>query len=181
MLHVKPTVFVPPLDSFNKETIEAAALNQMPYFSASIVRDAPPYADSLKHVPSTTLFANLMDDDPFYTGTLQQKALAKIKSNISRYGYAVVSLQSQDFAAKDGQVSKNEVDSSKLQFLDVMLDDLKSNGISIVTLDEIPSILENKSLVIPDWVKSSAESWSQDSISDSDFTKGLEYLVGQKS
>ncbi len=180
VLRVKPAMFVPPLDSFNKETIEATAQNNIPYFSASIVRDAPPYTDSLKHIPSTSLFTNLMDDDPFYTGTIPQKALTKIKFNISQYGYAVVSLQSQDFAAKDGKVSKNEVDSSKLQFLDAMLDDLKSNGISVVALDEIPSILENESLVIPDWIKSSAESWSKGNVSDSDFTKGLEYLGEQK-
>jgi peptidoglycan/xylan/chitin deacetylase (PgdA/CDA1 family) len=180
VLHVMPTAFVPPLDLFNKDTIGATVQNKMPYFSASVARDAPPYADSLKHVPSTSLLANLMDDDPFYTGTAQQKALAKVKSNISQYGYAVVSLQSQDFATKDGQVSKNEVDSGKLQFLDAMLDDLKSNGIKIVTLDEIPSILENESLVIPDWVKSGAGSWSRAGGSDSDFAKGLEYLVEQK-
>ncbi|MBM2852428.1 MAG: hypothetical protein HW420_975, partial [Candidatus Nitrosotenuis sp.] len=41
-------------------------------------------------------------------------------------------------------------------------------------------ILENKSLMIPDWIKSSAHSWSQGKISDSDFTKGLEYLIEQK-
>ena len=180
VLHVRPTAFVPPLDLFNKDTIGATAQNKMPYFSASIVRDAPPYADSLKHVPSTSLFANLMDDDPFYTGTVPQKALAKIKSNISQYGYAVISLQSQDFAAKDGQVSKNEVDSGKLQFLDAMLDDLRSGGIEIVTLDEIPSILENESLVIPDWVRGGAESWSRAGGTDSDFAKGLEYMVEQK-
>ncbi|TBR08895.1 MAG: hypothetical protein EPO62_05905 [Candidatus Nitrosotenuis sp.] len=179
-LHVKPTTFVPPLDLFNAQTLEATAQNKMPYFSASVARDSPPYADSLKHVPSTSLLANLMDDDPFYTGTVPQKALAKIKSNISQYGYAVISLQSQDFAVKDGQVSKNEVDSHKLQFLDDVLDDLKSSGIGVVALDEIPTILENKSLVIPDWIKSGAESWSQGSASDSDFTRGLEYLAEQK-
>lgn len=180
ILQVKPATFTPPLDSFNKDTIEAVNQNKMHYFSASIVRDPPPYTNSLKHVPSTALFTNLLDDDPFYTGTILQKALAKIKSNISQYGYAVISLQSQDFAAKDGKVSKNEVDSDKLQFLDTMLDDIKSNGISVVTLDEIPSILENKSLVIPDWIKSSADSWSHGEISDSDFTKGLEYMIEQK-
>jgi len=179
VLHVRPSAFAPPLDSFNQDTIEAVAQNKMPYFSASIAKDAPPYIDSLKHVPSTSLFANLMDDDPFYTGTIPQKALAKIRSDISQYGYAVISLQSQDFAAKDGKVSKNEVDSSRLLFLDGVLDDLKSNGIGIVALDEIPSILENNSLVIPDWVRSGAGSWSKGG-ADSDFAKGLEYLVEQK-
>jgi peptidoglycan/xylan/chitin deacetylase (PgdA/CDA1 family) len=180
VLQVRPVMFAPPLDSFNKDTIEAANQNNMRYFSASIVRDPPPYADSLKHVPSTALFANLMEDDPFYTGTIPEKALAKIKSNIRQNGYAVISLQSQDFAAKDDKLSKNEVDSYKIQFLDVMIDDLKSNGISIVTLDEIPSILENKSLVIPDTVKDNADSWSKGKLSDSDFTKELEYLVEQQ-
>ncbi|MBM2852787.1 MAG: hypothetical protein HW420_1334, partial [Candidatus Nitrosotenuis sp.] len=103
VLQVKPATFTPPLDSFNKNTIEAVNQNKMHYFSASITRDPPPYTNSLKHVPSTALFVNLLDDDPFYSGTIPQKALAKIKSNISQYGYAVISLQSQDFAAKDGK------------------------------------------------------------------------------
>lgn len=180
ILQVKSATFTPPMDSFNKETIEAANQNKIRYFSASITRDPPPYTDPLKHVPSTALFANLMDDDPFYAGTIPEKALTKIKLNIRQNGYAVISLQSQDFAVRDEKSSKNEVDSSKLQFLDVMLDVLKSNGISIVTLDEIPSILENKSLVIPDQIKDNADSWSQGKLSDSDFTKDLEYLVEQK-
>lgn len=180
ILHVKPTAFTPPLDLFNKDTIEAANQNNMRYFSASVVRDPPPYTGSLKHVPSTALFANLLDDDPFYNGTIPEQALAKIKSNMIKYGYSVIRLQSQDFAAKDEKSYKNEVDSSKLQLLDEMLDVLKSNGINVVLLDEIPSILENKSLVIPDRVKDGANSWSQGEISDSDFTKELEYLVEQK-
>ncbi|WKT57366.1 polysaccharide deacetylase family protein [Candidatus Nitrosotenuis chungbukensis] len=180
ILQVKSVIFAPPLDSFNKETIEAANQNNVRYFSASIVRDPPPYADSLKHVPSTALLASLMDDDPFYAGTIPEKALTKIKSNISQNGYAVISLQSQDFAAKDGKLFKNEVDSSKLQLLDTILDDLKSSGISIVALDEIPSILENKSLVIPDTAKDNAGLWSKGQMSDSDFTKELKYLVEQK-
>ncbi|WP_179369285.1 polysaccharide deacetylase family protein [Candidatus Nitrosotenuis sp. DW1] len=180
ILQVKSVIFAPPLDLFNKETVEAANQNNMRYFSASIVRDPPPYTDSLKHVPSTALFASLIDDDPFYTGTIPEKALTKIKSNISQNGYAVISLQSQDFAAKDGKLFKNEVDSSKLQLLDAILDDLKSSGLSIVALDEIPSILENKSLVIPDTAKDNAGSWSKGQMSDSDFMKELKYLVEQK-
>ncbi len=89
-------------------------------------------------------------------------------------------MQSQDFAASDGKASKNEVNSDKLLLLDVLLSDLQSSGISVVALDEIPSILENKSLVIPGSVKNNASSWSHGGISDSDFTKDLEYLVEQK-
>lgn len=179
ILHVMPTAFTPPMDLFNKDTIAAASQNNLNYFSASITRDPPPYHDSLKHVPSTAFFANLIDDDPFYTGTIHEKALAKIKSHMDKYGYAVVSMQSQDFALKDEKSSKNEVDSSKIQFLDVLLDDLAANGIRVVTLDEIPSILEDKSITIPDGIRGDTDSWSQGEIPDSDFAKDLESLAEQ--
>jgi peptidoglycan/xylan/chitin deacetylase (PgdA/CDA1 family) len=181
ILGVKSVMFVPPLDSFNKDTILAASQNNVLFFSSSVTRDPPPYSDSLKHIPSTSQFVSLVDDDPFYSGTIPQKAQAKIKSSIEKYGYAVIGLQPQDFATKNADnTSKNEIDANMLKLLGTIIDDLKSNGVSIVNSETIPSILEEKSIVIPSWVQENAGWWADDKIADSDFTKGLQYLIDQK-
>lgn len=173
---VKPTIFVPPYGAFNNETIGAAKQTGAVYFSASVRSDPPPFeSDSLRHVPDTVSFADLSVNDPFLTGTLQQKALTKIQSSLKQYGFAVVSLQPPDLAVKTDQY-ENDIDTDKLSLLKSLIDDMRSNGITIVTLSRIPT-LEEKSLIIPEWIKDNAKWWSEDSITDFDFTKGLEYLI----
>ncbi|MFN3655531.1 MAG: polysaccharide deacetylase family protein, partial [Candidatus Nitrosotenuis sp.] len=177
---VKLTIFSPPYDAFNKDTLEAMKQAKMEYFSANIANDRPPFEqDSLKHAPSTISFANLINDDPFYSGTISQKALTKIQNSIKQNGYALISLQPSDFAVKT-DIFTNEIDGNKAQLLQTLLHDIESNGIQLVSLEAIPRILDERSIVIPDWVKSNAGWWADDKIGDSDFTKGLEYLIEQK-
>jgi peptidoglycan/xylan/chitin deacetylase (PgdA/CDA1 family) len=172
-------IFTPPYDAFNKDTIEAVKQTKMVYFSASITNDPPPFpTDSLRHIPGTVSFANLSDDDPFLSGTTQQKALTKVQASVKQHGFAVVSLHPPDFAAKT-DVFENEVDADKLELLESLIDDIRSSGLDIVTLERIPTLLDEKSIVIPDWVRDNAAWWSEGKITDSDFTKGLEYLIDQ--
>jgi peptidoglycan/xylan/chitin deacetylase (PgdA/CDA1 family) len=175
----KASIFAPPYDAFNKKTIEAAKQAKISYFSASIATDRPPFAaDQLKHVPSTVSFANLADNDPFLSGTQEQKALTKVQQSIKQHGFAVISLQPSDFATKI-EVFENKVDAEKLSLLESIIRSIKSNGINAVMLEKIPHILEERSIVIPEWVKNNAGWWAGGQIEDSDFTKGLEYLIEQ--
>ncbi len=176
----KTAIFSPPYDAFNKDTLSAVSRAGIQYFSASTTTDKTPYQDAqTKHVPSTGAFVNMIDDDPFLSGTIQQKALAKTKSGLDQYGFAVISLQPSDFAVKD-DAFKNEVDQKKLGLLKSLISDIKSSGIAIVPLDRIPALLDEKSVIIPDWIKNNADWWADGKISDSDFTTGLEYLIEQK-
>ncbi|MEW6043813.1 MAG: polysaccharide deacetylase family protein [Thermoproteota archaeon] len=176
----KLTVFSPPYDAFNKDTLAAMEQTKMEYFSASITKDPPPFGPaSFKHAPGTISFDNLVSDDPFYAGTIQQKAFAKIQNSIKQNGYALISLQPPDFAVKE-DVFTNKMDDNKIRLLEALLNDIQSNGIRVVALEAIPGVLDERSTVIPDWVKSNAGWWADDEIGDSDFTKGLEYLIEQK-
>lgn len=176
----KTTIFSPPYDSFNKDTLSALQQAGLSYFSASTATDKPPYQNApIKHVPSTGAFVSIIDDDPFLSGTIPQKALAKTKNGLNQYGFAVISLQPSDFAVKDVEF-KNEVDQKKLGLLKSLLSDIKSSGMVVVPLDRIPGLLDDKSIVVPDWIKNNAGWWADGKISDSDFTKGLEYLIAQK-
>ena len=170
-------IFSPPYDSFNKDTIDAAKSAKIIYFSSSITKDPQPFpTDSIKHIPSTLSFTNLVDDDPFYSGTIPQKAQAKIQASIKQHGFAVISLQPSDLAIKT-DVFKNEINSEKLALLKTILSDLKSNQIDVVMLESIPDSLSV--IVVPDWIKNNAKWWSEGKIGDSDFAKGLQYLIEQ--
>ena len=55
--------------------------------------------------------------------------------------------------------------------------ELKSNHIDMVMLESIPDYLDV--MLVPDWIKTNAKWWSEGKITDSDFIKGLEYLIEQ--
>lgn len=168
-------LFSPPYDAFNKDTLDAVRESKIIYFSSSITKDPQPFpTDSIKHIPSTLSFTNLIDDDPFYSGTIPQKAQAKIQASIKQYGFAVISLQSSDLAVKT-DAFKNEINSEKLGLLKAILSDLKSNQINTVMLESIPDSLNV--MVIPDWIKNNAKWWSEGKIGNGDFVKGIQYLV----
>ncbi len=173
-----PSLFSPPYDAFNQDTIDATKDAGLVYFSASISKDPTSFQDPLKHIPSTISFTNLIDDDPFFTGTIPQKALAKINASIKQNGYAAIILQPSDLAIKTSEF-KNEVNSEKLELLKIIIADIKSSQIRAVSLESIPDLLSNDSIVIPDWIKNNAMWWSEGKIGDSDFTKGLQYLIEQ--
>jgi peptidoglycan/xylan/chitin deacetylase (PgdA/CDA1 family) len=175
---VRAVIFAPPYDSFNQDTVAAAADNKILYFSSSIAKEKSATLETLRHVPSTETFGNLVVDDPFLSGTTPQKAMQKINSNIAQYGFAVISMQPSDFAIKDGEF-RNEIDATRLDLLESVIRDAKSTGINIVSLERIPTLLDQSVIVVPDWVKDNARWWADGKISDSDFTKGLEYLIEQ--
>lgn len=129
-----------------------------------------------QHIPITNIFANLVSDDPFYSGSTDEKALVKIDNDLKKYGYSAISLQSQDFAIKH-DIYVNQINQTKIQSLNSLLNNLKSKGIKVVTMDKIPSMITNNSVVVPDWFKINAKWWSENKIPDSDFTKEIHYLI----
>ena len=56
--------------------------NDIRYISSSVALDPGPYnlQDAVPfHIPQTAMVTDLLFDDPFYKGTINDKALAKIK------------------------------------------------------------------------------------------------------
>lgn len=171
------TTFSPPYDAFNKDTVLALRESNMTYLSAAITSDPKPFpSDSLKHAPGTLTFANLIDDDPFYSGTIPQKAQAKIQASIKQHGYAVLSLQPSDLATKTDSF-KNEVNAKNLELLQSIISGTKTSQIRIVSLDYVGDF--NSGVEVPYWVKTNAKFWADGKITDSDFTKGIQYLISK--
>lgn len=176
---VKANIFSPPYDAFNNDTKDAMRQSGMIYLSASTLTDSPPYTDDqIVRVPSTIYFANAVDDDPFLNGTLSQKALSKIRLGVEQYGFAVVSLQAQDFAVRHDSF-QNEADPGKIGLLETLISDIRANGMIIVTIDRIPSLLSEHSVVVPEQVKDNSGWHSNEEITDSELARGFEYLAEQ--
>jgi len=178
----KPIMFIPPFGMYDKNTIAALEQNGMKYISSSIIQDMPPFAqkNNIVHLPLTIPVADLFGDDPFLQGAIEEEALLKIRSNFEKYGFSIISMQSSDFAIKTEQNFENKIDDSKLEKLKLILEKIKENNIEIVTMDSIPQILWERSLVIPEWIKNNADWWSNNQINATDFVLGIEYMIKEE-
>jgi len=178
----KPTMFISPSGIYDKNTITALEQNGMKYISSNIVQDKPPYAqkNNIVHLPQTIPAVDLFGDDPFLQGTIEEEALLKIRSNFEQYGFSIISMQSSDFAIKTEQNFENKVDDAKLEKFNLILGKIKENNIEIVTMDSIPQILWERSLVIPEWIKNNADWWSNNQINATDFVLGIQYMIKEE-
>ncbi|KAF6243377.1 hypothetical protein C6988_03800 [Nitrosopumilus sp. b1] len=179
ILKKKPSVFIPPLGSFNENTLSAVNSNNLKLVSSNLQLDNLLHSGSknIVHVPSTLSASDILNDDPFVSGTIKEQAIHKINSNFEKYGYSVISLQVPDFALKEDQISINQIDADKFSKLSQVLDALKENDVDVVTLNSVSRVLWEKSLDIPSWVKNNAEWWSEGTIDDNDFVGGIEYMI----
>ena len=90
-----------------------------------------------------------------YTGILQNqnsnqsmtndKIMSDIHNSLQTNGYAIVTINFQDYAQNNGTVKMNIPDNEKIQNLQSLIDDVRNNGYQIVTIRDIsnpPSIPE---------------------------------------
>jgi peptidoglycan/xylan/chitin deacetylase (PgdA/CDA1 family) len=175
---VTPTIFIPPYNKFNNDTLDAMHENGIRYFSSNLSLDPGPYNlhnDVPFHIPETSQLSYLLDDDPFYKGTINEKAVAKIKLSLVKTGFSVVTIKSQDFAVKNGDSYQNQVDVQKLQSLESLIDLIKSNGLKIVTIDQIPQ--EVTSPKSPSWTNNIYTWYQQGTISYNEVINAVNYLI----
>jgi peptidoglycan/xylan/chitin deacetylase (PgdA/CDA1 family) len=177
---VTPTLFIPPYNKFDNDTLSALRENGIKYISSSTSLDPGPYNfrnDLPLHVPQTILLSKLLADDVFYSGTINDKALAKIKENLNKTGFSVVSINAKDFVTRNNLTSTDQVNVQKLQTLESLLDFLKSSKIKIVTIEQIPQ--EVSSQKSPSWVHVISDMFKQGQISFEDVLVAQNYLIQQ--
>jgi hypothetical protein len=167
---------MPPSNAFNNNTLSALRENGIMYYST------PGKPDSKSSVPTTPMYipqtlqlSDLLEDDLFYTGTINDKAFTKIKKTWNATGFAVINIQAKNYAVKDGDVSKNQVDLAQLQNLESLLDFLKSKGIKIETIKQIAKEMPSQKL--PTWSNKILGWYEQGLISDKEVEKARNYLI----
>ncbi|MCE9653374.1 MAG: polysaccharide deacetylase family protein [Nitrosarchaeum sp.] len=176
ILGINSKIFSPPFGKFNNYTTDALKQNNISYISAMTTTDAANVKINPIHIPETSYMPNLLDDDPFLKGTIEEKMLSKIQTQQKQYGYALISMQPSDFAIRDGEF-KNEVNEERIGSLQNLIIHLKQNNIKIVSLTDIhQQILFEK---YPLWVKQIYVWHEQKQITDTELDNAINNLVSR--
>lgn len=176
---IRPSIFIAPYSKFNEKTVKAVQTNGMEYFSSSIGSDYPPknFETSIPHhIPYTLSAKDVLSSDSS-EGSITDSGVEKILNNLDEYGYSIINIQSQDFALKNDEGNQNTIDSQKLDNLNLLIDAIKSKGISIVKLDEIPEKVTPRTT--PHWIDAIYLMYEEGKIKHTDLELALNYMVAK--
>jgi len=135
-----PTVFIPPLEKFNDDTILALVENDIKYISSSVKKDPPPYrlnGTDFYHFPGGPSVGKYDTILGAIKGETHEKTLSDIQAYLDKYGFAVVTLQPQEFSIVEKNTYTNSVDQQQIQELELLLDKIQAQGLKIIPISQI--------------------------------------------
>lgn len=166
MLGVTPTVFIPPYGKTNNDTLYASSSNNIKIISGNPIYISPDLASNISSYPAN-IFSGVIAQNTNQS-MLDEKILSSIKDTIHANGYAIVTLNFQYYAQDNGTIKINIPDMQKIQDLQSLIDNIRSNGYHITTISELPNSFKSQA----QWA-TSVYQWSQDKISSADLLKSL--------
>ena len=83
------------------------------------------------------------------------------------------------FLCRDNQCDAN-IPLSDIYFLDYKINSNQDNILETIIISFQPTKQEVDTLVIPDWIKNNAKWYGDGAIEQSDFTKGIEFMIKEK-
>ena len=174
-----PSVFIPPYNKFNDDTISALRENNMKHISSNIESDPPPYSldSEIRHFPGGALTGGYNPELNLVEGVNHQQTFAEIQATLKRDGFSVVTLAPQEFSVTQESNYLNQVNEQQIRELELLLEKIKAQDLKIVPIGEIDLFF--KSTSIPEWIKNNAGWWSDGQIEDSDFVSGIQYLINE--
>ncbi|MFQ5441033.1 MAG: immunoglobulin-like domain-containing protein, partial [Nitrosopumilaceae archaeon] len=140
------TVFVPPFNTFDANTLTALETTGLNIISSAEWWDTYPYfvadgtsdivdSQGIYHLPETIGFTDWVDGSPVRVPNSQ--ILSFIDSSVTSKGYAVVTLHSQEFAQKQGGVEINAADQALLDDLNFVIDEVLAKNYQIQTFNQV--------------------------------------------
>jgi len=140
------TVFVPPYNAFNANTLTALKNTGFKIISAAEYTDSYPYfvadgtsnivdSQGLAHLPESIGFVEYDNDNTIRIPTSQ--ILAAIDSSIASKGYAVVTVHSQEFAQVVNGSEIDAIDQSLLNNLNSVINGVLAKNYSIRTFNQV--------------------------------------------
>jgi len=142
-LGMRPTVFVPPFNSFNDDTITAVTSVGFTYFSAQDEIDLPPYDlnnPSLWHFPIGAQTNN--EELPYFHPVPANLTYSDMKIQLARDGFSAIMMHPMEFHQWTGsQYDPNLLNQTALNELRVLLRMMKSSGLTLTLLSKIPQYL----------------------------------------
>lgn len=182
VLGISPTVFVPPYGNVNDDTFTAIQENKIEFVSAKISTDPPPYSlsnSTLYRFPATVFSGFTNTGDSSLKKLSSNITLNKIQTSLKNYGIAVVTMSFQDYAIVNDTKKVNIADMIQIQELEALIAKINDAGLRIVTISNINQKTPQL-VVLPSWIKNNAKWWSEDSITENEFAKGIEFMIEEK-
>jgi len=177
-INVRSHVFIPPDNKFNNDTLEILEENQITHISGSLINgDLPPFEFKEKNFyrfPQITATGKFNPSTNIFEGLSSQQVIEESVQGIKNYGFAVISIQPQEFATVVNSTYVNSYNEKQIDELKNIIDGLKEKDYKIVPIGKINS---NLVVLVPSWIKSNAGWWADGSIDDNTFVQGIEYLV----
>ncbi len=179
---VTPTIFITPYDKINNDTFKAAQENNINIVSANETSERGPYPlenTSLYKLPQLSQFGNSNKNFTDWINYDKTYVHARIIRGVVQYGYAVVVMHPQDFSIKHGINYTNAINYTRIDELNSIIDEIRSDNLKIVTISEIPR-QQKLYLNYPQWVTKVSQWYFDYKISSSDFEKMVDYLKYHK-
>ncbi len=170
LLGVTPTVFMPPYEKTNNDTLYAMSSDNIGIISGSPALKIPQDLGTIHNYPAN-VFAGVLAQDTNQS-MLNDKILSSVSDAVRTNGYAVVILNFQDYAQGNASAKTNVPDMEKIQDLQSLIDTIRNNGYRITTLDSMSDMFKPQA----PWAASVFQ-WSQDKISSSMFLGTVKSIV----
>ena len=178
---ITPSVFIPPFDTINSDTMAAFLENNFQYVSANTTQDTPSSfmtSGGVYHLPSTAKSGNLNTDNTYWYGENYKQTFAEIMDSLQKYGYAVVVMHPQEYSVRQGLDYSNTVDDNQIHELKLLIDEIRRDGLNIVTINEIPVHTDGQE--IPSWVNNIFSWYDKGQISENEVYDAIKFLMINK-
>jgi peptidoglycan/xylan/chitin deacetylase (PgdA/CDA1 family) len=138
---ITPSVFIPPYNEFNDDTIFVMSKNNITYFSSSISQSEPPYIvnSHLQNFPEAAATGKQPYEGSLIDGVNHEITLYEIHKSISERGFAVVMLHPQEFSIIENEKYSENVNWRQIMELELLFDRIQSKGIKTVLISNINS------------------------------------------
>ena len=138
LVDVYPTIFIPPYNIFNNDTIQAAIENNMTDLSAGY-QDKTPFSFSnslIYHAPQTASTGDIGSNGLYY-GLNHNVTFNIIHQTLENRGISVVALHPYEYAIIENGQYINEVNSTQIAELDLLLTKIQEEDIKAIPLEKI--------------------------------------------
>jgi peptidoglycan/xylan/chitin deacetylase (PgdA/CDA1 family) len=143
-----PSVFIPPYNEYNADTIEAVKENNIKFFSSEIKFDPGPFGvysgPKLYHFPQTAYTGDcrVCEDGPAanrsWFGIPYEKTFTQIHESLAKYGFAVVTLHAWEYSlGHDRWIFNNAIDWTQYRELKLLLSKIQDERLDIVPIGNI--------------------------------------------
>jgi len=178
---VASSVFIPPFNTINSDTVAAFLANNFQYISANTTQDTP--SSFIKnalvyHLPGTAKTGNLNDNNTYWYSENYTQTFVEIADSLQKYGYAIIVMHPQEYSVRQVLNYSNTVDENQIQQLKTLIDEVRNDGINVVTITEIPKHTSNQ--VMPSWTSHLFTWYDKGKLSENEVYGAIKFLMANK-